>query len=147
MSNQQEIPDATRTHLMLLLPMIRSRLVTELASQIEQKTLVKSLDCLFGHCLQASPESRDLDTVLMLLESSLDAPKTTIAEQKENIEPEKTQGTSAEHPVGSPLKGSYPHRVSEGTQKNSVRVFSAVISQVNICKSWASALYPTLIGI
>ena len=87
-----------------------------------------SLDCIFEHSLQSSPESRDLNIVLALLESSLDAPRNPIAQQKGNVEPKKDQSTHAENTVGGPLKESYPPPVTEGTQKVSVRVFCCFVA-------------------
>ena len=135
LSNQQEIPDTTQTHLMAILPMIRNRLVIELASSIQQKTLVRSLNDIFEHCLQSSPETRHLEVVLELLESSLNAPQNTIAQQKENIEPNKRRSAQAEITTGDPPQGSYPYRVSEGTQKVPVRVFCCFFASTNICRS------------
>lgn len=130
-SNEQNVSETTRTQLMAFLPMIRGELVKQLASSIQQKTLVKSLEDIFEHCLQSSPESRQLDVVVVLLESSLDALPKTIAQQKENIEPNKRQSAEAEKTAGNSREGSYPYRVSEGTQKVPVCLFCCFVATTN----------------
>ena len=71
--DRQQIPDSARVQSMdpFLPNTPKSHLVAELAYKVLQKPLMKSLDDIFHHSLSLDPEYRDLDLIVLLLESSI----------------------------------------------------------------------------
>ena len=71
--DRQQIPDSACVQSIdLFLPSTpKSHLVAELAYKVLQKPLMKSLDDIFHHSLSLDPEHRDLELIVLLLESSI----------------------------------------------------------------------------
>lgn len=89
--NQQQTADTVRAQLMGLLPMARDWFFTELSARTLEKRLVRSLDDIFDFSLKLDSDSRDLDIIVTVLESSLYPSADTLSSHKENNDPSGQQ--------------------------------------------------------
>lgn len=89
--NQQQTADTVRAQIMDLFPMARDRVFAELSTRTLEKRLVRSLDDIFEFSLGLDSESRDLDLIVTVLESSLNPSSDKLSSQKENIDPSGQQ--------------------------------------------------------
>lgn len=71
-ATQQNANGSARLEMMRLFSNIRDEALARLESEFLRNKLVKSLDDIFDYSLQSSPESRDLDLIIVILESDLD---------------------------------------------------------------------------
>ena len=69
--NQQASTGSARVQMMRLFSQIRDKAITRVVSEFVQKKLVRSLDDIADFSLQTSPESRDLDFIILVLESDI----------------------------------------------------------------------------
>ena len=85
--DRQLIPDSARAQLMGLFPPTtpKAHLVEELAYKLLQKPLMKSLDDIFQYSLSLDPEYRDLELIVLLLESSTDNDGSETASPHDNL--------------------------------------------------------------
>jgi len=70
-ATQKASNGSAQLEMMRLFSNIRDEALARLESQFLQNKLVKSLDDIFDYSLQSSPESRDLDLIIVILESDV----------------------------------------------------------------------------
>ena len=87
LSNQQLSPDNARVQLMAFFPKVRDQLIENLAAQTVDEMLVRSLNDIFDVSLPPSADSRDLDSIILVLESDTENPKGGSKEPEENTNP------------------------------------------------------------
>lgn len=127
LSTQRDVPEAMRAQVMQFLPVIRKRLATELASRIQQHALVKCLNNVFEHSLQSDPECRDLDLVLAILESIVDTPAESTAEQERPMKSTSTNEQQVDVKAsaqGNPERLDPGYHGVSGQEAMHVRLFS-----------------------
>ncbi|KAL8792124.1 MAG: hypothetical protein Q9195_005299 [Heterodermia aff. obscurata] len=99
--DRQLVPDSAHVQSMDLFPpkSLKPNLVAEIAHRVLQKPLMKSLDDIFQYSLSLDPEDRDLELIVLLLESSINTNESETISPHDNLKSNTQETTDTRYVI------------------------------------------------